>query len=217
MSVLPPEDELRRLIALEKCADDDPEPVRANLSARLTPLLDARPSALRSPRGRIVRWSIGSFVAGAAAGAVAHAAFSTPDPRVEVRYVDRVVTVERPVDAGASPPPEIAPAPSTKPARPSAPVTAAVDTDLARERQLIDKARSALVRGDAPAALFAVEEHANAFPRGQLAEMREAVAVQALAKAGRDDLARARAKRFHQTFPASVFGPVVDDAISSIP
>jgi outer membrane protein assembly factor BamD (BamD/ComL family) len=91
------------------------------------------------------------------------------------------------------------------------------DDQLAHERQIIDKARSALARRDPDAALAAVAEHARSFPKGQLVEMREALAVQALVQGGRGPEARARAERFHRSFPASMYSPVVDSAISSIP
>jgi hypothetical protein len=91
------------------------------------------------------------------------------------------------------------------------------DEALARERQVIEKARSALDRHDADATLAAVDEHTKAFPHGQLVEMREALAVQALVYAGRGAEAKARAERFHRSFPGSMYSPVVDSAISSIP
>jgi len=82
---------------------------------------------------------------------------------------------------------------------------------------VIDKARSALARHDAEAALVAVDEHAKSFPHGQLAEMREALAVQALVDAGRTAEAKSRGAMFHATFPGSMYGHVVDSALSSIP
>jgi hypothetical protein len=121
--------------------------------------------------------------------------------------------------------PTIAPSAYARPDRSVAPAAASPssvspransDGELARELQVIDKARAALAHRDADAALAAIDEHARAFPRGQLVEMREALAVQALVHAGRGAEARARAARFHRAFPASAYSAVVDGAIASI-
>jgi hypothetical protein len=87
------------------------------------------------------------------------------------------------------------------------------DTDLSGERTLVDRARAALARGDPPSALDAIAKHQTAFPRGQLAEEREALAVQALVAAGRVQEAADRAGRFRKAYPTSVFLPVVDEAL----
>lgn len=190
-------------------------------------------SGVAASIGRVFRWpalalaTAGGVAVGAAGTAVVSRIAPTEQaPRVEIRYVERVVEVEKVIDAGPSV--DVwelpsAPAPQAKaPAAPSAPAQAAPtaegsDQALARERQLIDKERSALARHDAEAALLAADEHARAFPKGQLVEMREALAVQALVQTGRNPEARSRAARFHARFPGSLYAPVVDRAISSIP
>lgn len=230
MSESPPDDELRALIAMEKAAAVDPGLARDRLAERLAPLLLAPAAAAPSSLPRLPGWKLASagiatFVLGGVTGAAIHA--STVTPRTEIRYVDRVVEVDRTKDAGAEEP---SLAPSSLPSAPMpsertshverpVPTTAPSSSDevLARERQAIEKARSALARGDAESALSAVAEHAKAFPRGQLTEAREAIAIQALARAGRRDEARARAERFRQKFPGSMYSPVVEAAISSIP
>jgi outer membrane protein assembly factor BamD (BamD/ComL family) len=90
------------------------------------------------------------------------------------------------------------------------------DTGLATERTLIETARSALARRDGVAVLQAVDRHAALFPSGQLAEEREALAVQALVITGRADEARARADRFRQRFPNGLYRPIVDAALLTI-
>jgi hypothetical protein len=87
------------------------------------------------------------------------------------------------------------------------------DVSLAKERLLIDRARAAIARGRAVDAQQAVDEHAREFPRGQLAEEREALAVQALAQAGRTREATQRAAAFRKRWPDSVLTPVVDEAV----
>jgi hypothetical protein len=58
---------------------------------------------------------------------------------------------------------------------------------------MIDDARAALARGDASVAVALAEEHRHLFPRGQLQEERDAVAIEAMVLAGRFTDARARA------------------------
>jgi hypothetical protein len=53
--------------------------------------------------------------------------------------------------------------------------------------------------------------------RGRLAEEREALRIRALAAAGRSHDARARAAAFRARFPRSLFLPVVDQVLGSIP
>lgn len=81
--------------------------------------------------------------------------------------------------------------------------------DLAAERASLDVSRTALGRGDGVNALVACDEHARKFPRGALAEEREAIAVQALVLEHRSDDARARAERFRKTHPRSILLPAV--------
>ena len=94
--------------------------------------------------------------------------------------------------------------------RPTSTPGTGADVDLASERALIDRARMALARGQSSAALDAVDAHAKSYPRGRLVEEREALAIQALAQAGRTADARARADKFRATYPNSVFAGAVD-------
>lgn len=86
--------------------------------------------------------------------------------------------------------------------------------DLAKEQVLLDTARAALARGRADDALVAVASHATQFPQGRLVEDREAVAVQALAAAGRLDEARARAKGFRARYPRSIYLKAIERSLS---
>ena len=87
------------------------------------------------------------------------------------------------------------------------------DGDLSAERTIIERARSALARGDGEAALVAVAQHEREFAKGQLAEEREVVAVQALVTAGRVQEAAERGARFRKAFPNSLLLPIVDQAL----
>lgn len=114
-------------------------------------------------------------------------------------------------------------APAITAAAPSspAPKPASEPTDdgrsVAAERALLDAARIALASGEPTQALDVVARHAREYPRGRLAEEREAIAVRALVKAGRYDEARSRAERFQSVYPRSVAAPAVSAAIHSIP
>jgi outer membrane protein assembly factor BamD (BamD/ComL family) len=89
--------------------------------------------------------------------------------------------------------------------------------DLAAERALVDRARAALGRGQSKDALDALDAHAARYPRGRLSEEREALAVDALARAGRTDAARGCAAEFRSAYPNSVFGAVVVSAFAPAP
>jgi len=89
----------------------------------------------------------------------------------------------------------------------------ASDEQLARERTLIETARSAVARREGEAALRAVDEHERAFPAGRLREEREALAVSALALASQHEQARIRAARFRARYPHGLFLPVVEAAV----
>lgn len=95
---------------------------------------------------------------------------------------------------------------------PSATATIA-DAALARERGLVETARSAVVRRDGASALAAIGDHEREFPNGRMAEEREVLAIQALLTTGREAEARARATRFRQRYPNGLFRPLVDDLV----
>jgi hypothetical protein len=91
------------------------------------------------------------------------------------------------------------------------------DRDLAAERGLVDRARAAVGRSQPAAALEALEQHRQRFPRGRLAEERDSLQVQALIQLGRFDHARARAAEFVRLYPHSLLTPAVEAALRSIP
>lgn len=127
---------------------------------------------------------------------------------------------EREPRAPPSTPPPIATAPASPPSAPapSAPPTVDMEIDLApppasaggaalsdlvQERALLDKVSRALAEGDSGEALALLQSHARRFPRGALAEEREATWVQVLARAGRTADAQARLTRYARAFPRS--------------
>ncbi len=173
-----------------------------------------------------------AFLAGGAAGGAAAVSWRAGEPP-RVVYVDRVVSAgpsanatnaTSAASATKSPtglvPPAAADLPASRaPAATSAgaPTSSAPQGELPSERLLIDEARAGLAGGDAADALARLDEHARRYKHGQLDEEREALAVQALAQLGRYDDARARAARFRQRWPDSVYLSAVDATLKSIP
>jgi hypothetical protein len=230
-------DELRGLFRgeRERAREPVPDAARHVLEDRLAPLLIgvAAGGALSSGGGAGASAGTAStattlglkalaiFAAGAALGTTATIVLRPP--RVEVRTVEverRVEVPARSVAPSTSGPPAPSAASSSPPhvaVRSTAGGSLTDDRALARERVLLEAARSALSRRDAAAALEATDTHSKEFSRGRLVEEREALAIQALVLAGRDGEARSRAARFHKRFPDGLFLPVVDAAIDSLP
>jgi hypothetical protein len=65
--------------------------------------------------------------------------------------------------------------------------------------------------------LSLLDAHEHRFPKPQLQEEREALAIQALVMLKRYDEARARASRFKAAAPNSLFLPVIDASLAAIP
>ena len=164
---------------------------------------------------------IGAVVAAGAATAIGGAwlartgapesapAAASAAPRLEPV---RVATVETPapeesttqmVDSTKSAAPRQAPAEHARPAKQR------LDEALALESALVTQARSELKRGDARAALATLARLKRESPRGVLHQEREVLAVQALAASGQQDAARARARAFIQSYPASPHAPLL--------
>ena len=96
---------------------------------------------------------------------------------------------ETPPSASASAPP------SVKTAAPS-------ESGAEGEVRLLERAQDAL-RSSPSDALALADEHARKYPRGMLAQEREVIAIEALAKLGRTKDLTARANAFKARFPGS--------------
>jgi hypothetical protein len=86
---------------------------------------------------------------------------------------------------------------------------------FAGELDLLQRAHAAYTRRDFSTALTLVSEHARRFPKGNLAEQREALRVRSLAGAGRGDDAHRAAAGFAHRFPRSVLLPRIEDSAES--
>lgn len=90
-------------------------------------------------------------------------------------------------------------------------------TDLfVLELELLQRAQAAYTRRDYATALELLADHARLFPRGSLAEEREALRVRSLLASGRRVEAHRAAAAFARRFPYSVLVPRVDDRESAL-
>ena len=159
----------------------------------------AKDAPKRSTESRRVVYLAVAMAAGVVLGAGLHAILR-PAPRGTV--------------ARGGPP--VHPAPPANPVPPSTKVLGGYAALGSSDRTLLDEAAAKLMAGDAKAALAALDEHARTHPTTAFAELREALYVEALARAGRTAEARDRGSRFFASYPASLLGPAVSDALGRI-
>jgi hypothetical protein len=183
------------------------------------------PSLLRRMVGGFSKRGVTTFLVGAAIGAATYG--TVQHVRGKPAASPPVVIAAAP--PGSEPPPSASPPTPEPVAGPSRPVATPAnrvretepsdtrDRGLGAERKLVEMARSALARGYTDRALSALRSHARSHPHGQLAEERDSLMVQALVAKGEFTRAREQATRFHQQHPGSLFGPVVEQAVRSIP
>lgn len=165
-----------------------------------------------------------AFAVGVAAGVGGTEVFSNQDalpqpvPVAVIELVDAGIEVLPPPDARLPVAVVVDAAPTTDSrARSKAPLMGR-DQALAAERSLIELARTAITRGNADNALANLKRHARKFRRGQLAEERDALWVQALALSPATHAeARVRAEAFKTKYPKSLFRPVVEHILRKMP
>jgi hypothetical protein len=179
-------------------------------------------------RGKLAAAAIGLWLSGAATGVVAYRAWhadATSAPSrahvVQVSVAASAVPSAAPqAVASGEPAPVVltereAPRVVSSALRSAASASAAPAlTGLARERELLDRARDALAHGDGAAALAEATSHERAFPQGALREERLALQVRALFALGERGEARARARAFAAEFPNSFLTPALESALA---
>lgn len=200
--------ETRGLLASLASSHDPPPDVALRVHARVAERIAAAPPATSG-----LAWKLW---AGVGVTVIALGWWATrPPPAV-------APTPSRPVPTLVAPTPPPTPAVVAAPvvlAPPVVPVTAPIAApsplvaappverdDLPSELRWIERAQTALAAGDPGAAQAALRGHARAFPRGHLAEEREALSVQCLCASGRAEEARRAAAAFvarHPTSPQS--------------
>ena len=176
---------------------------RARIWARLQAPEDELPIAEEAPRGLGLAITIAIAVAaavvlalGLAAELVERDAMAPRSQAVDVREADEPAAIDvrevAPVEPAIPPRIEkVAPVkPRVEPVTPRAPTRAPAIDPLRRELALVESARAAIERGDHPAALARLAEHARAFPSGALRP--EARALRAIALCASDRAAQGR-------------------------
>lgn len=172
--------------------------------------------------GGLLAWR-GSSDGDASAAATAAPAPSPPSGAAETaplaRRDDGVSPATAPTDDPA-PPDEVASssgvvAPAPRRTAAAAPSHAPIADALARETALVARARSALPSQPAEA-LRALDEHARAFPRGELAPERDHLRVRALEALGRSAEAAALARAYPTRHPGSPYAPQVARALARL-
>lgn len=171
------------------------EPVAPSVSAAPSQSLAAR--ALGPLLGLAIGAGLGYAVGVSqappepAVPAISAATATAVAPTLSAAPTDALIPTDLPLEPSAAPSPaaprphSTAPsgqAPSGQSAQPSTPPA----STLREERILLERARSALLRGDTAAALSACALHQQRFPRGQLSQEREALRKQASAPGPKD-------------------------------
>lgn len=186
-------------------------------------------SSLAAPIARAAPWlgRAAYLAVGVVAGASAHAVLATAPaaPAVVVSASSAPPSIAVPVASASIGP--VGVRVEDLPSEPTRPVTSSArgavaapasarrdDTRIVEERAELDVARAALSRGRIDACLEGIERHTRTYGEGHFAEEREVLAVQALAAAGRTSEAAARARRFREKYPTSLFGPAVSDSLA---
>jgi hypothetical protein len=221
----PLDDEVARLLEKERHAQA-PGAGLGRVWSRLGPIaLIPGPGAVTKPAAQgwlashVVAVAVASFVGGAATGIVVYSAIQKKPAAPRIVYVDHPTLSIVPAPTPSvlvTPEPQLTPSLPVAPAPHPSGSTKPLES-LRTERDVLDHARLLLTGGDAQDALTVLDNHATRFPRPQLSEEREALAIQALVALGHYDDARARARAFHEATPNSLFAPVIDSTLASIP
>lgn len=155
-------------------------------------------------------------------------ALQTPQRAQQPQPVPHTVTTQ-PAQPQPSAPSPAPPGPSTTPPAATIPKQAASPATPARrlpatpspsdpvaELHLLELAQQAL-RSDPARALAIAEQHKQRFARGQFAQEREMLAIQALVALGQNDRAAARARAFARRYPDSSHLPHLRDLVHMTP
>lgn len=180
--------------------------------------LTARLGGAGTPSGGVPKVAVlvgGAAMVVAALGLFAWSPWARPDVRVPPPRAARVAVEPQKSPPATSPaaaraeaePPDVS-APEPRPRASTHRAVAAAGPGHVSpddEAVLVDEARAALRRGDAPRALELVRQHERTFSSGDLIEEREVVAVEALAALGAAAQAQNRARRFLARWPSSPY------------
>lgn len=195
----------------------------ASAVSRATAGASLAPVALKGGGGSALKWLGGVVIVGLLGGA-AYLGLQGGAPE-EPAGAPAVVTTQAAPKVSAvpaeTPATASAPAETAKPrvVAPSAPAKASAPNpkaQLLEESRLLSAARAALST-DPKKALALTEQHRAKFPRGTLTQEREVIAIQALAKLGKQSDADRRADRFGKDYPDSAHKDRVQGSVEGEP
>lgn len=198
------------------------------LAGRLGPLLEQKsPSPFRAMPWLVTSVIAGVLVAGAVwvtrpndgASANANANANASAPTLLPVPSAPAASFEPPLPS-PPPPPAVLDAPAISvEALPNANAqhAPAVSAPRCDEVELVERADTRLRSGDPAGALAVAREHEQRCPAGALVQERERIAIEALARLGRADAARARASAFQERFPSSPHLRRVRQVIEELP
>jgi len=225
------EPELEALLNSRRVERRAPPEVRARVIARARAIVAAGgqipptaslvlappPSAIPPSRNRLGRIGVPASFAAAALVAIAAVAALRSRPAAVPQAAPSVpptVTLAPRVEEPSTPPlvapPLVAPPLVAPPlvAPPKAPLSARPHAELdTTELELLARAQSAYTHRDFGRAIALLGESSRRYPRGHLAEEREALRIRSLFGTGRTDEAQRAAAAFAQRFPRSVLLP----------
>lgn len=202
-----------------------PPPLGGELTAPLSHLSTASSVPIRSGKGLIFAWLAPAFLTGTVAGVLADRWYQRSHaPTVAV---SRAIGHQPVAHVAPTLVPTVVAIVETVSEERTRAVTATIQTNatsspaasvstMAAERQLLDAARTALARGEPRSGVVFLTKHAKQFPKGTLAEEREALHVRILVAMGDNDSAVAHAESFREHYPNSIFMPVIERAKNSI-
>ncbi len=222
----PGEVSVQALLDSAKAVPPQPQAVRARVLERArTTAASAPPVNVVAPaaRPRFPSHWVGKAAAAAVGVGIAGTVYALgggwPRPEAPVRAASSPAVSSRtappavPVPAPApvaprpEPPSKSSVLPAAEPAAPSTPRQGRGQQNYGAELELMRSAHTAYAAHEFANALVLVSEHARRFPRGLLAEEREALRVRCLAGSGRVNEARRVAASFAKRFPRSVLLP----------
>ncbi len=218
----PPPNELDALIRGARDIAGPPADVASRMIERLDAAAAGSSAATAAAGGAALSKSLlvfaggALFVAGALSGGTVVWALRGAEvvPPI-IAVVQQPAPPPAPVPA-PEPEPQPVAAAEPEPARPVARKPAAASptpsSTLEAERQLLDDARSAVLRGAWAEALKATDAHRAQFPDGALAEEREVLAIQALSTTD-PKAAAVRAEAFRKKWPSSILEQVIEKVV----
>jgi hypothetical protein len=218
---LPPalgEDEVARILAAaNKVA---PTPAAPPDSADVAASASGSAATAKYTASTLLVASIASGLVGLAVG-IGGSRLWSEQPHAATTHVgadaspspDRVeVSEDLPIVPDAAPPPpppepdkRVEPASERNPAPATPPDVVARSERTADERNLIDRARSALARNQPHETMVALMQHERLYNEGVLREEREYLTVRALVAQGKLDKARVRAGAYEKTYPEGAY------------